>query len=554
MTPADITAWRNRLPMSDLGMSAKKVYHAISDCNKVKLDPKERFDVLELLRPLIQFICQSLSKHYINQTSSLTKQQLTIANLAQTLQLEMASGYKLLVEQLAAQGSHELKTSILPIALSRINHYFTHVFLRSYHLYTFVPTNGWHELYLIYQFAEKNQFLKQNNLDLEFKRTLLLAASSPYQWRQSEQEAIYKATESWAGLATLQDHLPKTSTPGFLIIDFSKDKPPASLSRVSIEFSNACRALDVNPILERLKILLADIEPNELKARIAHSNEPEYTVSTTVLRGLIKEWTTPIVRKHERKPSTGSIQICIGLASTHYYLNGEQPFQSQQGSSESDLSMSLPTLGLQEDSSFETTKLSIDTEKTAMYPLYTCTLADENPNGYGLTWPGEVSPPMQAGEIIGIVKQNNPAEPRVFEVGAVRWLKQKENGEYSFGIDCLAKTAQAAGVQLIKEGQPAGYFLRCLIFDSNIVTPTLPFKSGSQVSITQKDMPNLQELELTELIDSTGSFKRFEFIKKQSAVDNALPPTSESTAQPTKEEKPKKTDGDSSFDSIWSDL
>jgi hypothetical protein len=555
MTPTDVMAWRNHLPMADLGAASKKVYHAISDCNKVKIIPKDRFEILELFRPLIQFICQSLNKHYINQAEPLTKQQLIIANLAQTLQLEMANGYKLLVEQLVNQDPTELQASIVPIALQRIVHYFTHIILRNYHLYAQIPAKIWKELYLIYQFAEKNQYLQQNNLVEEYKRILLLASTFPYQWRQSEQEAIYRATETWSFLGVIRDDFPDAENPGFLIIDFADDHPPLSPCRGLIKFSTHCKILDVNKILEHIKKLLIIIEPNELKSRIAHSNEPEYTVSTTVLRRLIKEWGASTSRFQERKQRSEPVKICVGLTATHYYLNGERLFQLQATNVESDTFTLLPLLGLQEETSGANEgdgKASFLSDKITTYPVYSCTLVNESSYGYGLLWQGETYPPIQAGELIGIVKQT--ATDLTWEVGVVRWLQQQTNTEFRLGIEHLAKTAKASSAQLVKEGQAAGYFLRCLMLEDSVLTPILPFKSGSQVNILQNGDPVNMEIELTKLIDSTASYKRFEFITKQ--IPEIKPPNPEgSSTSNKKEEINKKSDNASdSFDSIWSNL
>lgn len=555
MTPADITTWRNSLPMADLGTASKRIYRAISDCNKVKMDPKERFEILELFRPLIQFVCQSLSKHYINQTGSLTAQQLTIANLAQTLQTEMADGYKLLVEQ--NNQTNDLKPDTLSIILQRIVHYFTHIILRNYHLYSVSPPKIWKELYLLHQLAEKKQLLKQNNLIDEYKRLLLLAGAFPYQWRQTEQEALYKATEIWAKLASFRDNLPNETDPGYLVIDFSDDHPPASPARKLAEFSNTCKVLDVNKILERIKTLLVEIEPNELKAKIVHSNDPEYGISTAMLRGLLKEWGTPIARFEERTPCKEPIKICVGLSNTHYYLNEEKPFQAQQVSEESDhLSLSLPTLGIQEESiniaeiDLGSSPL-INSEKTNQYPLYACTIVDETTTGYGLIWQEKAYPPMQAGEVIGITLQSNTLH--TFELGVVRWLQRHADQQFKLGVERLAKTAKAAAAQLIKEGQPAGYFLRCLMLESSILLPTLPFKSGSHVSVLQGNTAVTFEIDLTKLIDSTGSYKRFEFLLKTEEVKTSTPSANDTPSLPTNASVEEKKEDDA-FDSIWKDL
>src|SRR5690349_17811745 len=175
LTPAEVLAWQKRLP-ADLGQSAKKVYHAISDCNKVALDPKDRFDILELFNSSVQYICQSLSKHYVNQANALTTQQLTIASLAQTLQQQMADGYKLVIEQSATMND-SLNVTLWPIALNKIIQYFTEVILISYELYSIPPKGIWKELHLVYQYAEKKSLLKKCNFEEAYKRVLVLAAT-----------------------------------------------------------------------------------------------------------------------------------------------------------------------------------------------------------------------------------------------------------------------------------------------------------------------------------------------------------------------------------------
>ncbi len=565
MTPADVTSWRNRLPMADTGNAAKKVFHAIGDCNRVTLKLKDRFEILEILRTPAQFICQSLRKHYINQSSALTPQQLTIANLAQTIQMEMANGYKLLIEQLA--NNSELQNEILPIALQRVIHYFTHIIIRCYQLYSISPKEIWRELHLVYKHAEKNHFLKQNSIADDYKRALLMAGSYPYQWRQTEQDSVYKASESWASLATIRNDLPNVSEPGFLVIDFADDKPPMSLSRGVIQFSSSCKVLDVNPILDRLKKLLKAIEPNELQARIAHENDPEYAVSTSILRGLIKEWGTPIARFRDRTIKQETVKFCTGLISTHYYLNNERPFQSPSSSAASSsgtddgLSFTLPTIGLQEeatDAAGGISSSSSSPEVMSNYPLYTCTLVNETPEGYGLRWANENYPSIQPGEVMAIEKQEN--DTKIWEICKIRWVQHQDKNEFRLGVERLSKgiKGEAGAAQLIKEGNPVGYYLRCLLLGTSIIVPTLPFKKGSQVVVSLGNNTDPLELELAELTDVTGSYKRFEFNSKQKSVEkNALETKAPSVVQ--KEVEPPKEQvaqnkSDNTFDSIWSNL
>jgi hypothetical protein len=580
MTPAEVTAWRNHLPMADLGSSAKKVYHAISDCNKVTLGLKDRFDILEILHAPAQFICQSLRKHYINQTYALTPQQLTIANLAQTIQMEMANGYKLLIEQLANKPAAELAVQILPIALQRVIHYFTYIIIRRYQLYSPPPKEIWHELHLLYKYADEQHLLKQNNIANNYKRVLLIAASYPYQWRQTEQDAIYKATEVWAPLATILDSPPNTSRPGFLVIDPADDQPPMSPNRKTTQFSSACKVLDVNAIFDHLKKLLTVIEPNELQARMTHANDPEYAVSTAILRGLIKEWGTPVTLGHDPVFKQETVRFCIGLMSTHYYLNGECPFQSPAANgntataTDDTLALIVPILGLSEENSNIPNESNNhnDTAPTSHdvnhYSLHSGTLAKETLSGYELHWINESNFSIQPGEVMAIERQGNGN--KTWEVCKIGWVQHQDKNEFWLDVEPFNKvdeentlyyTPKAGSVQIIKEGHPVGYSLRCLLWETHILLPTIPFKTGNQVMVFTDNNTTPIELELTELVDVTGSYKRFKFTSKQTVVTskqaveaNSTPATVLTPAAIETPKKDKPTPKDDDFNSIWSQL
>lgn len=579
LKPAEVKKWRNSLPMADLGESTKHVYHAISDCNKVNLSSDERFEILELIRAPVQFSCQSLRKHYTGQTTALNKQQMTIANLSQTLQIEMAYGYKIIIEQLANTPKAESAVKILPIALQRVVSYFTQIILRSYMLHYGIPKDIWRELHLLYNFAEQHKL--QESISEEYKRILLMAGSYPYQWRQNEQNAIYRATEAWGGMIDLKNDKPDPVKPGFLIIDVSADKGPKALIRGDIDFSSSCKSIDLNPIVARLQELLTAIEPDELQARISHHNEAEYALSTPVLKGLIKEWGEISSRAHERTECLEPVKICIGLRSTHFYVNNEQPFDSG-GVSEVNLSSNeaeeaaSPASGLgiqiEEESSSEeessegedmNTETSIDfsgvsdpvsNDSPDAYPFYPCMMVNETPAGYALLFSKDVSPPAQTGEVIGLRQENG--DQAILEVCAIRWLKYTSENELRLGVERLSSKANATGIQLFKNGTMVGEHLRCLNLENTLLTPTLPFKTGSNIHLSDtqytpsEDDDPIQLYELTTLLDTTSSYKRFEYVEKKIEINEEE--VKQKEEQKKHEEEQKREDDE--FDSVWSDL
>lgn len=555
LTPDAVMNWRNRLPMADTGATANQVYHLLNDSNQVILAPKDRFKILELLRTPVQFISQSLRKHYLQQTESLSEKKLTIVKLAQTLQMEMANGYKIILEDIVEKKGEDYKTLAVPV-IDRILHYFTHVLLRSYHLYSQAPNQLWAEIYLLLQFAEKNNLL-QGELSYNFNQILIMAASDPYKWRQSEQDALFNASAIWSKEAVIKSNV-NNDKPGLYLFEIGKNSPPAPPGTTQATDAKNARIIDLTKIVTRLKTLLAEIEPDELRARIQHSNDPEYALPLPVLTGLIQEWETMPTRSEERIEKTGEVRTCISLSAIHYFASGEKPFQSQQDPQAMASSMSaLPSLSIQEEGLATqapieiTPSLPFESKKISAFQVYKTIETNESPWGYCLIWLGDAYPPIQAGELLGIERIQEGGKTE-WMTAMVRWLKHPTPTELRLGVRILSKTTVAASAQIIKDEKPAGYFLRCLLLENGILTPTIPFKQGSNVIISKTD-GSVQEVELLKLRSATGSYKLFDYKTKegQKVEGKSTDATKETAAVDKMQKKPGRA---TDFDSIWTHL
>ncbi len=570
MTPAGVMAWRNRLPMADTGATASKVYHAIRDCNMVELSIRDRFQILELLRTPVQYISQSLRRHYLNQTAPLNEQKLTIVQLAQTLQLEMANGYKIIIEQLAAKSSPDEYKTMMPEALEQVLHYFSHVLLRCYHLYSSAPPELWKEFYILYQYAEKHGFDQGTVLD-GFKQILIMAVTDPYKWRHSELDALFNVSRVWTKDTTIRKGS-QNKNPGFYVFDFTQDKPPFSPTFAEVKDEKKSRLFDVTQLVSHLKSLLAVVEPNELKARLEHSYDPEYALSLPVLHGIIQEWETVPKRESERKETKEHVRVCIGLSAVHYYLSKERPFLPQANlesnlAATSELSIqempAEPKVFTSETVQKESEVITVQFEspqKSADYPSFPAKFPSVHPaleinqsdEGYCLVWEDNSYPPIQAGELLGIEIEAEGAKK--WTVAVVRWLKHFDS-ELRLGMRLLSnKLAEAAAAQIIKEDKGAGYYLRCLILDTGILTPTIPFKVGSEILILHGD-GTTEEAQLLKLRSATGSYKLFDYTKSKDLKPEVAKIAMEAKSNiPSEPKKPKGPKGGDPFDSIWTHL
>lgn len=569
-TPSEVINWRNSLAMADLSATTKKLYYTLMESNEVQIPTKERLEILELLRPTVQFICQSLSKHYINQPHALTKAQFIVANLSQSLQCEMTYGYKIIIEQSAAAGaSPELKSAVLPLALQRLIYYFGQILIRSYKIYSNPPIDLWRELHLVYSYIHTN-LPQRPDLIEEYKRILLLASSHPLQWRQSEQDAVYKGTEIWSPLAILSTKLQTDNSTSYLVIDIHSDQPPIGLSRGSVKVTDDCRILEVHSISDRLKNLVTTIEPNEFKSRASHYNQVEYTIPLSVIKGLIKLWDISIPRTQERIEKTIPVEICIGLRATHFYVNHQNIFEipnsatnttnpSSNGNDNTWVQEVNNSDALSTTIDFSVINIQAQQETADQYKRYPAKIVNESSMGYAIVLSEELSTNTQSGELIGLQRSDTPTE--TIEICAVRWIQYTPEHALHLGLERLSNQPKPGAIQLLEDKTPVGDYMRCLILESSVLVPTLPFKNHDHVNLIESPTSNPQEYELKELLGITGGYKQFQLVqqkvkkeKEKKKESSELTNDTQNSAQKplhTPDTTEKKEDP---FDNIWSQL
>lgn len=580
-----IKQWRSALPMADIGAAAKKIFLLLNELNKIKLDTNRRFDILELIRPPVQLICQALKKHYVNQTTPLSKQKFTIANLAETLQTEMANGYKIVLEETYTKSGANLK-DVKPMIIFRIMHYYSMILLRNYQLYSQEKTDIWKELHLLYKLARKESCLKtgienasltkvqSSTIDSKYIQALLLAASNPYQWKQNEQETINGILEIWAPYVKLRPYTEADlDKPSLYLTDLEQDLAPRPLGLYKREISKSNIILDLGDLCSHLNVVLQELEENEIKARIAHDQDKEYEISASTLHRLLGTWNAIIARKHKRFVVSGKMQAIFGLAATHHYVGEGKPFepkqiptnkQEDQSSSEMPMATEEITLELIEDEDTHATAKKANQEN---YTSHECSLLNISPNGFCLIWDEETYPLVQPGEIIATKTiEDSDQGKSPWNIGVIRWLKHANNGKIRVGVQLLAAYSNAAGGQIIKEGNPVGYFLRCLILpamedlgiNSSIITPTLPFSKGKTINLYNVEQDSMVSVQLVNQIDSTSSYRQFEYSTQEDLVissENKTPETVKTEEVKPKKITPDKNNGEEDeFSSIWDQL
>ncbi len=611
-TTAEVAKWCAALPLADTGVAAKKLFVAQEEILNTPLTAKERFDIMELLRSPNKIIGTALKRHYIEQRAPLTDHKLTIANLRQTLSTHMSDNYKLILEELHKSPlTTDVNKEFMATTICRILYYLNILLICRYQLYAFPPSNIWREIHLLYKYARDRNLLElhvpcqfspnENKTSVleSYTRIIMLYATDPYQWRQREQHSLNKAIELWALYPTIYkfEQIPDKKA-GIYIIDLDKDAPPTLYSFKNTTITPTCIALDLANCVNHLQEISDKMKAGQMQAKMEHSGDPEFIVTTPTISKLINIWSQNIARSAPRVPTQAQIKIAFGLATAHYYLNDEQEFnahptniftgivtETNAPKQQTSATTNLPELEVSEEEetledlkeklSFDEVKgktekpittvaepepiVEEEISKEELYHMYFYNIENISPTGFCIVIRDKSYPPFQAGEVV--VFKNTETTNAQWSIGAVRWLRRTKEDEFQIGIQIITEQAKPAGIQMLRGDKPATRLLRCIVLppmqEPNtppmLLTTALPQQSDYVMLYVGNTEP--VKVSLTKEVDASGMYYQYEYSTALGEID----PLSQKRDDKDKDNPsggagPDEEKTNTEFDTIWSDL
>ena len=88
-----VNSWLSSLPLANLGEATRLLFQALSELSHTACKPKDRYEILEKIRPQVHYIVKGLSQHYLNKPVVLPEKTQKIVLLANTLNTQLATGY-----------------------------------------------------------------------------------------------------------------------------------------------------------------------------------------------------------------------------------------------------------------------------------------------------------------------------------------------------------------------------------------------------------------------------------------------------------------------------
>jgi len=322
LTPGELEIWLAALPILNTNQLAYQIPKYIQDLNRTKLSDKQRFNMLEQLRPLVTHIFQSLTKRFRGGNLSLSAESQEIQWLINVLMSEMAAGYQRLLFNIAKKNPGLFGRSQYVLLTQRAAYYLGEKICLAYLLSAVVPENVWQEFNSTYAYARKFKlntkklndefaFLDQKKGSIEsiYNRILLLTLVSPYSLRSAELEQVYFGLLPWLHDIKLINVSEAKSN--VHVLNLKQDKGPEF--QASVLKGEDKYILDCTELVEKLKVWL--------ETGAAPKSAKKKGMSKKLLIEIIAKLDSTKQRSEERLYNEGGrVEVVIGLENIDLFL------------------------------------------------------------------------------------------------------------------------------------------------------------------------------------------------------------------------------------------
>lgn len=551
-TPSAIAAWAEPLHALPADEAIATLLPAVTELNQCRAEPERRFEQLEAVRPVAWFLCTRLAQATLTRPLLLDAEEQTALANAQSLQTQLAAGYKLVVAH-ALKSGQPLVSTALHRALSDLGP----TLLRALQLYTPAPPRLWEQLHQLFYLAERKGLLDRTVVDPVqqqtrplsirnlYLRLLLLGCARPNMLRQQGLLAMFNALEGWAEEVELATGVEDAH----LLVDLTSDQAPLDVTRYVGHSGEDLRCLVTEPLLEILRrrfdaALKSGIETG--------ADDPE------LLSHLIQAWGRSARRGFKRSRANGNLEICVGLPALHFHSAGGIPLRRQlrggrdidtpaaEGEDFIDPFAGAGDVGgarMDEPGRQRGPFTPEASEPTEDYPVAKLRLEDISPGGYGLIWESRPDADLQAGELVGL---RTPGDP-YWSVAVVRWCRNVP-GELRLGVELLAPRAASACVRPLGQQTAWNAWGPALVLPEvgalsqppYLITPSGSFAPGQKVILNRYGTGLRARLQVLERASHGFAEYRFEELGGQRDVpqDTGI--------------EVEYLDGETAFDQAWS--
>lgn len=548
-SPDFLRDWTNKLPLLNTEMTRQLLVDALDQINHLELPPHIRNESLEILSTPVICVIDALKREFLGKPLPLQARYTEKADQALELFNRMATGYRVLVDDL---GRNSAQNQQLAVAIHRSLRYLSEILLGHYQIYRQFQEGLWRSIHSLYALAEEcgnsrlsitdTTLLKPDTSNIEtiYKQILLLSLACPYRLQQNEIHFAYNALVDWASFCSLQAAESDTVN-GLFSVDLHSDNPPAyrNLQAEAESDRYHVRILDTRAVADRLRATL----DNTLRSN--HSG----IGNKDTLQQLILAWGAMPKRRFARHGTSSilPVKLVVGLNSIHKLVSGPQ---TQPDNSDETI---MDSAWLQDPTFDRTVEINIDpyfsgdrttasAHASDSNPLHGSYAANEEPGahvefwkiadmsaaGYCLLWENSDTSCAQVGELVAIINQEAQAQD-AWQLGVIRWMKFTSEYGLELGLQMLSPGAvpvwayvrnDDVGRHIAAINKMQGIMLpgiEALAQQDSLILPCLPFRTGCSSILEIDDVT--RDITLTRQLENTGRFAQYYYSPQEAEAE-----------------------------------
>ena len=531
-SPAAIRQWIADLPLVNADKTAEELLNALNAMNGLQIPARDRLEDLEQLAVPVASVIQTLSRQYLGKRLPLDSKSQARADLASSLHLQMATGYKIVAAELSSKRRSGMQ---LGQAIHAATRHLGEALLNSYTLYAPCPAGIWRDLHGLYELALARGLEEENtgkttaasegtvSIAGRYRQCLLLSLAIPYRMRQREIRSVYTLLADWAPYCRL--HTPgDRNAVGHFACNLDADEPPRYLQHEQRDRLDSRQlVIDTSGLEEPVRATIT--AQQESTARLSTLPDP------AALQRLMLSWGMMPKRRFPRRGNESRVQLVLGLSAIHQALGGsDKPAPAGRAAGHE----SVQDGQYLRDPTFERTTV-IDTtpvhKDDAINPfrgsyspgsggsdgdlrIEAWKMQDMSAGGYCLLWDSAETSNAHVGELVAISEDGGDKD---WHLGVVRWMRFTPAEGLSLGVQMLSPGARPVWASLCKdqagmEDRMQGILLPEVVAldqPATLLLPPLPFHTGCLSTVSEADSETT--VTLTGHIEDTGSFTQFLF-------------------------------------------
>jgi len=505
--------WLQSLPLINIGSSHVRLLAQLDELNAYSIAPAERLKILELLRGPVSFVQKEYSKKFSSRPAPLAKPEREILDSVHALWDALSYGYRHCLKAVAGGGS----ASNAALIGERVLWCTGQKMLACYQAYQDVGEGDWRVLHSVYAFVEDRGVAggevphpthkgRQTTCTETYAQVLLIDLANPGKLTPRQIELISLWLERWTPKVSI-GRAPAAAGEGAapLAIDLSG---AAGASRRKPE-GDTTRVLDIQELGSSVRKRVGLLRKGETPAALGLGAEVTAPLAESLLTMLYRRWCEDKQsRAHPRRSSSGTAQICSGMAAVHYFVTGR--VLSVQGGAQKISQVQheqIATLGrvatLHEDEPSPTPDFAVETWQ----------IRDESASGLRLARvDAAANSRLMLGQLLGI----RLPDAKAFLLCAVKWLSVSVEFELRAGVHILPGIPQGAAIRAIGAPAAAEQYTPAFLLPAvaalqapeTLVVPAGWFKPNREVEVlTERN----GKLRLASVIDRGADFERVTF-------------------------------------------